>query len=421
MNRLRTLRARSRACLALFCMAAIVSCGGGDEDGRTGSGGLSSGGTGTGFGNPESSGASGAGSGFGNPTATVTGTADNVANEPCASANVRTTRAQPTIEFVVDGSGSMCAVFGPQTRWTALRSALLDPVEGLIYRLQQTVVFGSVIYDGTIDQFLALGAVGTPSPPCASNYLQMKAAGECPQLVDVPPALNNAAAIDAGFPQVELGGSTPTDRALMWTMDRLIEQQVSGPDTEMEPQYVILATDGAPNDICVGGLGGDGSIQRQNVLAEVDRGAANGIRTFVISLAGNDPNLQAHLDEVARHGDPGNPNAVTYNPTNKADLVSALAKLVGGAVGCDIFLDNGTVKAGSECTGEVTLSGNHLPCCTGAPGAYTCDGVPMADANGWRLKDERTLELMGLTCLDFLNSTETSLLAEFPCGVFVPD
>ena len=33
--------------------------------------------------------------------------------------------------------------------------------------------------------------------------------------------------------------------------------------------YVILATDGAPNDICVSGTGGDGSVQRKGVIAAV--------------------------------------------------------------------------------------------------------------------------------------------------------
>jgi hypothetical protein len=42
----------------------------------------------------------------------------------------------PTIMFVIDVSGSMCAPFGNSTRWQALRTALLDPMRGLIYRPQ---------------------------------------------------------------------------------------------------------------------------------------------------------------------------------------------------------------------------------------------------------------------------------------------
>lgn len=58
---------------------------------------------------------------------------------------------------------------------------------------------------------------------------------------------------------LELGGSTPSDRALDHVMKALIGmRQVQGPDDPARgPVYVILATDGAPNDICVNGTGGD--------------------------------------------------------------------------------------------------------------------------------------------------------------------
>src|SRR5690349_175235 len=52
--------------------------------------------------------------------------ADN--GKVCASAVVQTAKNNPTVVFVIDGSGSMCAPFGNgATRWSALRSALLDP------------------------------------------------------------------------------------------------------------------------------------------------------------------------------------------------------------------------------------------------------------------------------------------------------
>lgn len=339
----------------------------------------------------------------------------------CASAMVNTSTATPDILFVIDGSGSMCETFGGSTRWQALRSALLDQANGLIYQLQANVWFGMVLYDGTIDIVLGLLGSGQGVPPvCAAMYTEMKAMGECPQLIDVPIAVNNAAAIDMAFPATELGGSTPTDRAMAHAVDLMVGRQNSDPDGEPHPQYIILATDGAPNDICVGGVGGDGSAQRAGVIAAVDRAAMAGITTFVISLAGGDAALQMHLDEVARHGQPNNPSAITFSPMTPQDLVATLATLLGGAIGCEVVL-NGTVVAGRECSGVVELNGNGLPCCREETAGWTCDEAAAATPDGWRLKDERTVELMGATCTQFLIAPVASLRASFPCGVFSPD
>ena len=333
----------------------------------------------------------------------------------------------PTIVFVVDGSGSMCAPFGEGTRWQALRSALLDPMKGFIYRLEKSVRFGATLYDGTIDMNLT-GVDGIASliqnPPCAllASAL-LPGAGMCPQLIEVMPAkLDNAKAIDMAFPQAELGGSTPTDKAVSHVMDALIptlqQQMPDGPP--MGKVYVILATDGAPNDICVGGTGGDGIAQQQGVVAAVDRGAAAGITTWVISLADGDPALQMHLDQVAIHGDPKNAQAHTFNPTNPDELLMTLARLLGGAVGCHVEL-NGTVTVGQECLGTVEQSGVRLPCCQkSATGEMSCDDAPTSSPNGWRLNDDHSIELLGDACANFLLGSGSVLNATFPCEIFTP-
>jgi hypothetical protein len=343
----------------------------------------------------------------------------------CASAVVQTSKNMPSIVFVIDGSGSMCAQFGGSTRWQALRTALLDPAKGLIYRLQNSVSFGATLYDGTIDLGLALAQAtgGEQNPACSLMYVTMKNTGDCPQLVEVmPPALNNAMAIDKAYPMVELGGSTPTDKTMKHVMDALVAgRHPPGPDQKPQsPVYVILATDGAPNDICMNGMGGDGSVQRQGVVAAVDEGAAAGIVTWVISLAGGDAMLQAHLDDVAKHGDPANKMAHTFSPTNPDDLIMTLAKLLGGAVGCHVAL-NGTVKVGQECLGTVQQNGKVLPCCQqAAGGAWTCNNMSVAAPNGWHLTDDHSLELIGDACTNFLLGAGDVLQASFPCTVFSP-
>ena len=343
----------------------------------------------------------------------------------CASALIQTHNVTPSIVFVIDGSGSMCEQFGGSTRWQALRSALLDPMKGLIKRLDSSVWFGATLYDGTIDPFLALssgGSLGMTSA-CELQHLDQKSSGECPGLTEVmPPKLNNAMAIDAAYPQAELGGSTPTDKAMKHVMDALIAtRQPQAPDQQAQnPVYVILATDGAPNDICVNGVGGDGSVQRQGVISAVDAGAAAGITTWVISLAGNDAALQSHLDEVAKHGDPTNSMAHTFNPTNPDDLIMTLAQLLGGAVGCHIML-SGKVTVGQECQGNVDQNGVRLPCCQrSSAGGWTCDGMPAATPDGWHLTDPSSIELLGDSCSKFLLGSDTLLHASFPCSVFLP-
>lgn len=344
----------------------------------------------------------------------------------CASATVQTMKAPPTVYFVIDGSGSMCAPFGSVSRWEALRSALLDPNRGLVQRLQGSVKFGITLYDGTINSalsMLTLAMGGSANPACAIAASRAKMFGECPQLIESQPALNNAMAIDALYPQRELGGSTPTDRALGPVMDRLIPMVgMQAPDgAPVGDIYVILATDGAPNDICTGGTGGDGSAQRQAVIAAADRGAAAGITTWVISLAGDDVMLQAHLDEVAKHGDPMNAAARTLSPSNPDELVMALAQLIGGAVGCNIAL-SGTVSVGQECLGKVEQNGSALPCCQQASGGeWTCDHAPTGAPNGWRLADAHSIELIGDSCTRFLIGSGDVLAATFPCEVFNPD
>jgi hypothetical protein len=171
----------------------------------------------------------------------------------------------------------------------------------------------------------------------------------------------------------------------------------------------------------VNGTGGDGSAQRQGVIAAADRGAAAGITTWVISLAGGDAMLQAHLDEVAKHGDPKNPGAHTFSPMNPDDLIMTLAQLLGGAVGCHIAL-NGNVMTGQECLGKVEQNARELACCQStAPGAFNCARTPTTAPNGWQLTDPHSIELLGDACTQFLIGSGNLISATFPCAVFTPN
>ena len=273
-----------------------------------------------------SSGAAG-GSSSANPTQPTITRSDST------PVSVDSSCANPTVLFVVDGSGSMSEGFGGPTRWEALRTALLDPMNGFISRFQDKASFGMMIYDGAIEPGMSQSGAASAMCPTAMSAMSDTM---CPRLVSVPPMFSNLNAISTMYPAKELGGSTPTDKALAAAVEQVIAL-TAGKDVEQNPGFIILATDGEPNDLCRGGRGGDGSLQRQCVISAVDRAAAAKIRTFVISLAGSDMKLQQHLEEVAKHGDPSNPMAHPYSPMNPDELVMALKAVLTPALGCELM------------------------------------------------------------------------------------
>jgi hypothetical protein len=123
-----------------------------------------------------------------------------------------------------------------------------------------------------------------------------------------------------------------------------------------------------------------------------------GTQSFVVSLAGKDPILQAHLDAVAVAGGTGTD---VFTPTSQSDLVDALGAIIGSTASCDVQL-HGRVQPGRDCTGTVTLEDRVLAC---------------NDADGYRLKDDRqTLELTGSACTELQQATNARLSAAFPCN-----
>jgi hypothetical protein len=338
--------------------------------------------------------------------------------ELCAQGNANASPVTPTVWLLIDGSGSMKMSLGGPSRWEALRSALMDQ-GGVVPQLEHVVRFGMVIYNGpdnathtqcnapdkvnllcgclTGSEDACCSAACGGTPPMAPADPNM-----CANLIIVDPALDNFKTINAAYPAQEIGGWTPTDRAIEHVVDNLPVLNKQMLDAQNDPVYVILATDGQPNDDCNGmSRGADFQPEvAQRVLDAVTKGAQMGMSMFVISLAGSDQQLQMHLEQVAAAGNTGKPPFV---PSNRDQLEATLRQVVGGA-SCQISLD-GQVQMGQECTGQVTLNGVALAC---------------SSDNGWRMLDPRTLEITGSACDMFL-STTSQVHAAFPCGVFTPD
>ena len=364
-----------------FLFAFAVACGSDDNgkelptpEGFSGTGGLI-GASGVGGG-----GRSAAKAGSGAKGGSNAGAQPGAAGLPggtCANASAVTAPVKPTIWLVVDGSSSMDNAFaGGRTRWQTLRSTLMD-AGGIVETLQATVRFGLVIYAGS-----------GPDP------------NVCVQLTTVQPAFNNHAAIAAQYPMQPVASGTPTDRALDYVVDNLPVTNTANPDALSDPVYVVLATDGQPNIGCGDLSGGNDPMVEQNVIDITRRGSDAGMQMYVISLAGEDRNLQNHLNQVAMAT---RSKTAPFAPSTQGDLVSTFQRIVGGA-SCQIEL-KGRVDEAAACTGKVTLNGKDLAC---------------ASDDGWRLLDEDTFQLTGSACSDFLSTTST-VYAMFPCEVFRPD
>jgi Mg-chelatase subunit ChlD len=313
----------------------------------------------------------------------------------CAGAMVVAARVRPTVMLIVDGSGSMDDDFGGMSRWNALRASLMDP-GGVVPTLELAIDFGITIYDGPASAVASgiLNAIfppapGTPPPPM----------GACFRLVELAPTVMNWMPIWNVYPNAPLGGSTPTQNAMKAVVEKMPDLATVQADPNIGDQVIVLATDGAPNEFCGGNVDAQAEVVSLTTMA-----AAKGIKVFVISLAGNDAALQTHLETVAAAGGTMKP---PFTPMDQASLTASLQSILGDTISCEIVL-NGTVTAGSECRGSVQL-------------AYAGAGTETLDCNGadgWKLKDGHTIELVGKACDNLRNSPMAMVNAGFPCGVF---
>jgi hypothetical protein len=135
---------------------------------------------------------------------------------------------------------------------------------------------------------------------------------------------------------------------------------------------------------------------RPNVVAAVKQLADMAIKTYVVSLAGDDQNLTTHLNDVAAAGGTG---LKPFIPASKDALVQAFKDIIGPATACDVVL-HGAVKPGIECMGTIKINGTALPC---------------NDPNGWALKDPSTVSIQGTACDTYKADLSAILEADFPC------
>lgn len=259
----------------------------------------------------------------------------------------------PTIQLVVDQSGSMMEDFGGVTRWNAILNTLVDPADGVVTRLQSNIRFGASLYTNVT--------------------------GGCPAVEEMAPQLDAQDEIETLLAANAPGGDTPTGEALEIVLTGLEA------DTWDGEKFIVLATDGEPDTCAVTDPMTDEEIAaaRMRAVDAVSAVYAAGIRTFVISVG--DAIAASHLQDLANAGvgnGAGDPDAVYYQALDQQSLIDAFDTIISGVRECKLELsDPLTPELATSC--EMTINENP---------------IPLDDPNGWRLDDATTVELVGDAC-----------------------
>ncbi|MCA9695148.1 MAG: VWA domain-containing protein, partial [Myxococcales bacterium] len=281
---------------------------------------------------------------------TMTDTETGVDTEPCLDENINFSQKIPTVVLLIDQSGSMVEDFAGDTRWDAVHDALFNPA-GVVTQLEGSVRFGLALYT-------------------SFNGFDF---GECPVIQDVPPALNNAAAMEALYAANVPEEDTPTGDSINAIVPDLQAMPSDG------PRIIVLATDGEP-DTC------EEPDPQNGQQFSVDAAAASfqaGIPVFIISV-GNDVSDQ-HLQDMANAGAGvmgNNPDAPFYKANNQQGLVDAFDQIINGVRDCTLQLD-AEIPEGMEGECEVSINGST---------------VPHGGMNGWSSSGAMEIELQGSAC-----------------------
>jgi len=303
----------------------------------------------------------------------------------CASAKVDLSHQLPTVLLLVDQSASMDAKFGTSDRWVTLRDSLMEPTMGIVHSLQGQVRFGLTLFSGR-----------NGAPPC-------------PSLTNVAPMLNNYTPIDMAYPAPAAGAmtgsvlidDTPTGESIDGAVQLLAAVKDPG------PKVIVLATDGEP-DTCADPDPGDDAgrtAAKERAIKAAQDAFAQGIFTFYISV-GNEVS-DMHATEMANVGQGfprTDPMQRFYRANDQMALATAFATIVAGVRNCSFQL-SGTVKAGDEGKGVVTLDGAV---------------VPYNTPDGWTLSSPSTVLLGGKSCETVKDKNDHKITADFPCGSIVP-
>lgn len=298
----------------------------------------------------------------------------------CPSVTVSPMPRIPTVQLLIDQSGSMTQSFGNTNRWNAVKQALISS-SGVITTLQDQVVFGASLY-----------TYAQGSDPV------------CPRITKTPTrALDNGGAITTLLEGAAPASDTPTGESIQ----KVIQDFQQNPPAAGSVPVILLATDGEP-DRCADPDAHD-AVSRQLSVSAAQSAYTAGIRTIVLSV-GNDVG-DDHLQQVANAGagaDPATGTEPFYKANDPAELSAALASIITGILSCEFDL-SGDVDTSRAAEGIVTLSNSGGTCAAGGTLSHGTD---------WELVDANTIRVLGGAC-DALKAGTCTMQATFACGIIV--
>ncbi|MEZ4365840.1 MAG: VWA domain-containing protein [Kofleriaceae bacterium] len=311
--------------------------------------------------------------------------ADRGPDADCPSIDFMATQTIPTVQLLVDRSGSMLSSIGggsSTTRWDAVKSALLDPADGVVTNLQSQVVFGLSVYTNTNT---GTGMAGVCPAVDSTATRALNNLGPITQVMDdTPPIAPNQ-------------GGTPTGPSI----DAIVADFAATPPADGSPPIIVLATDGQPF-ICPNN--DDGDLGQVQAIEAAQRAYEAGIRLFILAV-GNGLNA-SHQQKVANAGvglDPDTGTAPYYRADSPAELTSAFGSIINGVQSCELDID-GQIDPALASQGTVTLNGGTL--------VYGSD---------WQAVDGDTIELIGAACEILKGQPNPTVTANFPCNVVIID
>ena len=284
----------------------------------------------------------------------------------CPAVNFTATQVTPSIQLLIDRSGSMgTALPGTSTtRYQAMRDALVG-ASGVVGQLQTKAYFGASLF--------------TSDNPCP--HLYTTAARQ----------MNNLGQVQGLIDSQGPGGNTPTPPAI----DQTVAYFQANPAPSGSPPIIVLATDGLPNSC---GSGADTQVQS---VASAANAYTNGIRTFILGIAGVNDSFLQQMANAGQGVMPGAPDAKYYTANSPADLQAAFQAIIGGVVSCELQI-NGTVDPAQASSGSVSLNGAQL--------TYGTD---------WIVVNGNTIRLLGAACDTLKSSSNPQVQASFSCGAVI--
>jgi von Willebrand factor type A domain-containing protein len=303
------------------------------------------------------------------------GNGDPPIDADCPAVHFTATKTTPSIQLLIDRSGSMNEDFSgrdptkngsgamPPYKFPTEQDALVG-TQGIVTQLQDSVYFGASMYPGAT----------------------------CTGVFQTPRAKSNATAIASLIAAHTPGGNTPTADAI----NSVVADFATNPPPQGSPPVIVLATDGLPNDC-------NGNKTNQPSIDAATNAFSKGIRLYLLSV-GNQISTD-FAKGVANAGQgvrTGQPDAKAYTATDPTQLAAAFQEIIRGVVSCDLKL-SGQVDATDGQNGAVMLNGASLT--YGTDWTLDADGV--------------TIHLLGNACNTLKTTANPVVDATFSCGAVI--